>query len=94
MQIVIPRQGTFDRSTAALLYATAVLALAMTGCGNTVSRQATEQLLASDAVDRTVAQIDFRSLSSKKVLPRATEESGYSFQHPDLEAALRDILAG
>lgn len=31
-------------------------------------------------------------LSSKKVLPQATMESGYQFQHPELEAALTDIL--
>jgi len=43
------------------------LACVLSGCGNTVNRQATEQLLASDAVDRTVAQIDFRSLAGKTV---------------------------
>ena len=31
-------------------------------------------------------------LSSKKVLPQATVESGYQFQHPELEAALRNVL--
>ena len=31
-------------------------------------------------------------LSSKKVLPQATLASGYPFQHPDIEAALRNVL--
>ncbi len=31
-------------------------------------------------------------LSSKKVLPKETEASGYRFQHPELGAALRSIL--
>jgi hypothetical protein len=37
------------------------------GCGTTRSRSATEQLLSSDAVDRSISQIDFRDLSEKKV---------------------------
>ena len=37
------------------------------GCGTTLSRSATEQLLTSDAVDRSVATIDFRSMAGKKV---------------------------
>ena len=32
-------------------------------------------------------------LSSKRVLPQRTEAAGYRFRHPDLEGALRDILA-
>lgn len=32
-------------------------------------------------------------LSSKKVLPVATRESGYRFRYPELEPALRDLLA-
>ena len=47
---------------AVLLIQTCVL-----GCGTTRSRTATEQLLTSDAVDRTVAQIDFRPLAGEKV---------------------------
>jgi hypothetical protein len=46
-----------------LLAATAVLS----GCGTTKSRTATEQLLMSDAVDRTIAQIDFRPLAGQTV---------------------------
>ncbi len=37
------------------------------GCGTTKSFTATEQLLVSDAVDSTVAKIDFRPLTGKKV---------------------------
>ena len=39
----------------------------LTGCGTVKSRSATEQLIISDAVDRSVSQIDFRPLSGKKV---------------------------
>ena len=41
--------------------------LLLAGCGTTIKNGATEQLLASDAVDRTVSQIDFRDLSGEKV---------------------------
>ncbi len=41
--------------------------LSVSGCGTTISRTATEQLLTSDAVDRSVASIDFRALSGKTV---------------------------
>ncbi|MFT5524556.1 MAG: hypothetical protein ACI9G1_005608 [Pirellulaceae bacterium] len=37
------------------------------GCGTTNSRMATEQILVSDAVDRSVANIDFSSLAGEKV---------------------------
>ncbi len=39
----------------------------MQGCGNTKSYVATEQLLMSDAVDATVAKLDFRPLTGKSV---------------------------
>jgi hypothetical protein len=41
--------------------------LVLAGCGTTKTRSATEQLLMSDAVDRTVARIDFSVLSGQKV---------------------------
>lgn len=50
----------------ALLCSGAVCAL-LVGCGTTKSYTATEQLLMSDAVDATVAQLDFSALSNKKV---------------------------
>ncbi|MCH5377567.1 MAG: hypothetical protein JJ992_26720, partial [Planctomycetes bacterium] len=37
------------------------------GCGTTRSRTATEQLLMSDAVDRSIAEVDFTPLTSKRV---------------------------
>lgn len=47
--------------------ATAVLAVVVAGCGTTSERVASQQLLVSDAVDRAVAQIDFRVLAGRKV---------------------------
>ncbi|MHB0957350.1 MAG: DUF6655 family protein [Pirellulaceae bacterium] len=44
-----------------------LVAVALAGCGTTKSRRATEQLLMSDAVDRSVASIDFRPLSGLRV---------------------------
>ena len=43
------------------------LLLLLTGCGATKSYTATEQLLMSDAVDATVAKLDFEPLTAKKV---------------------------
>ncbi len=51
--------------TRASILALAVLVSA--GCGTTNSRKATEQLLVSDAVDRSVAQIDFHALAGQSV---------------------------
>jgi hypothetical protein len=45
----------------------ALLAIVYAGCGTTKSQRATEQLLISDAVDRSVASIDFRPLAGRKV---------------------------
>jgi hypothetical protein len=45
----------------------ALLSLSLLGCGRIISQKATDQLIAGDAVDRTVSQIDFRILMSKKV---------------------------
>lgn len=44
-----------------------LLLLEWQGCGSTQQRDATEQLLTSDAVDRSISQIDFRALSGEKV---------------------------
>lgn len=44
-----------------------LLVALMAGCGQTRTRTATDQLLMSDAVDRTVSQIDFRPLSGQKI---------------------------
>ncbi len=54
-----------------LTTATAMLALAFTGCGTTRStdtnRTATEQLLVSDAIDRALQSIDLHALSGQSV---------------------------
>lgn len=44
-----------------------LVATACVGCGTTKSQLATEQLLMSDAVDRSVASIDFRPLAGRRV---------------------------
>lgn len=44
-----------------------VVILIASGCGTTQNRSATEQLLTSDAVDRSIARIDFRPLHGQKV---------------------------
>ena len=41
-------------------------AISLTGCGKTMQHTATEQLVLSDAVDRSVASIDFTPLSGAK----------------------------
>lgn len=62
------RPSGFQNRFAARMMFSAVLSIAAAaGCGTTVKRGATEQLLTSDAVDRTIAQFDFRDLSGKKV---------------------------
>jgi hypothetical protein len=43
------------------------LAISVVGCGRIISQKATDQLIAGDAVDRTISQIDFRVLMGKKV---------------------------
>ncbi|RMG38869.1 MAG: hypothetical protein D6725_06550 [Planctomycetota bacterium] len=52
---------------ARMAVAIALLPLLVAGCGTTSERLASEQLLVSDAVDRAVAQIDFRVLAGRKV---------------------------
>lgn len=47
--------------------AIALWLLLVSGCGTTQLRTGTEQLLLSDAVDRTVDQVDFSALSGRKV---------------------------
>ena len=47
--------------SAALVLTTAI------GCGTTREYSATEQLVMSDAVDRSIASIDFRHMSGRKV---------------------------
>ncbi len=44
-----------------------LLSLGVLGCGSTQQRDATEQLLTSNAVDRSISHLDFRALSGKTV---------------------------
>lgn len=60
------RRSCLTRSFRLLLGLGLVLTL-FPGCGTTKEHQATEQLLLSDAVDRSVSTIDFRPLSGEKV---------------------------
>lgn len=43
-----------------------LLAVSLTGCGKTMQRNATEQLVLSDAVDRSISRIDFMPLSGRR----------------------------
>lgn len=45
----------------------ALMFVSVLGCGTTREYKATEQLVMSDAVDRSIATIDFRPLSGRKV---------------------------
>jgi hypothetical protein len=55
------------RNALTTAFAAALVSLSLAGCGRVVAQKATEQLIAGDAVDRSVAQIDFRVLTGKKV---------------------------
>jgi len=48
-----------------LLFCCAIVAFA--GCGNTQKRTASEQLLISDAIDQSIARLDFSELTGEKV---------------------------
>ena len=60
---MLPPTNQSLRLTVALLLCCAMLV----GCGTSLSRSGTEQLLASDAVDRAISNLDFRVLSGKTV---------------------------
>ncbi|MCA9137371.1 MAG: hypothetical protein KDB00_11450 [Planctomycetales bacterium] len=44
-----------------------IATMAVIGCGTTKEHQATEQLVVSDAVDKSIQDLDFRPLSGRKV---------------------------
>jgi len=56
----------FDSQPCAGWIAVALIAVCFAGCGTTKTRQATQQLILSDAVDRSVASIDFTPLAGQK----------------------------
>src|SRR5437763_10573010 len=63
-----PRSDRRETFLQLALRAIAILLPALVaGCGINKSRLATEQLVVSDAVDKTVATIDFSPLSGKKI---------------------------
>ncbi|QDT04518.1 hypothetical protein K227x_29100 [Rubripirellula lacrimiformis] len=53
----------------AALYASGMIAISggMIGCGTTKEYNATQQLVMSDAVDRSISSLDFRPLTGRKV---------------------------
>jgi hypothetical protein len=61
------QRGHWQDASATLGCAMVIVLVLLAGCGINKSRLATEQLVVSDAVDRTVASIDFSALSGKKV---------------------------
>ena len=56
-----------DRNHFMLLCCGSFAAALATGCGTTVNRQVTEQLLTSDAVDRSIARLDFSIFAGRSV---------------------------
>jgi hypothetical protein len=56
-----------DKSQSLIGALLAAVVLACAGCGTTKQSEATQQLLASDAVDRSISAIDFRPLAGQKV---------------------------
>lgn len=76
------------------------LTMLLTGCGTTRDKQATNQLLLSDAVDRAVARIDFTPLGGESVYLDTTyirQVKGDAFVNADyIISSLRQqmVLAG
>ena len=73
-----------------------LLSFALTGCGTLKSQTATSQLLLSDAVDRSIASIDFSPLSGKTVYLDVTyirAVKGFGFVNADyIISSLRQQL--
>lgn len=62
-----PRTEFSNRCVVGIMLSAILIITVASGCGTMVKRDATQQLLSSDAVDRTIEQIDFRDLSGKTV---------------------------
>ena len=78
----------FSTAGGKLLAGAILLSLALTGCGSTKSRTATEQLLMSDAVDRAIAQIDFSELAgSFKIANGVAHNEDLAMKSPFLRLA-------
>jgi len=76
----------------------ALLICALFGCGNSIQIEGTQQLLASDAIDKSVAKIDFSPLMNQKVYFDAEyikTVKGIGFVNADyIISALRQQLVG
>ncbi|TWU50517.1 hypothetical protein Poly51_38070 [Rubripirellula tenax] len=74
------------------------LVLCATGCGTTREYNATQQLVMSDAVDRSIASIDFRPLSGQRVYLDTSymrQIKGESFVNADyVTSSLRQQIVG
>ena len=57
----------FSRSNRLVMFMIALLSGFVVGCGTTREYNATQQLVMSDAVDRSISSIDFRPMSGRKV---------------------------
>ena len=85
---------------ATLVLVVALLTTALVGCGTIKTRNATDQLLVSDAVDQTISQMDFAALSDSKVYldtRYARGVPGVGFVNADyITSALRErmVLSG
>ncbi|TWU44053.1 hypothetical protein Q31b_15880 [Novipirellula aureliae] len=70
----------------------------LSGCGTTRERDATEQLVLSNAVDRSISAIDFRPMTGRKVYLDTSylkEVKGSSFVNAAyITSALRQQIAG
>jgi hypothetical protein len=67
--------------------------LSVVGCGTTKSYMATEQLLMSDAVDSTIAKIDFRPLTGHKIFLDTTYISGAGKAVPGVPNQMQSLVS-
>ena len=79
------------RGLARFWFAAPLVALALLeGCGTTAARQATDQMLASDAVDHSVSHIDFSPLAGQKVF----FDTKYMEQAPGINVGIGVVNTG
>jgi hypothetical protein len=65
--LIVQPHGRCRWSTRVVVVSAALVLTTAIGCGTTREYSATEQLVMSDAVDRSIASIDFRPMSGRKV---------------------------
>ncbi len=97
MQQFLPSETSSRLGKLAIRFLGSCLMMVM-GCGTTKSYIATEQLLMSDAVDATVAKLDFTPLASKRVYLDATylktQKSGTLIDSDYVISSLRQQMVG